>query len=130
MENNEMVDKKLIGERFKSTRKSLGLTQKELSKKLNIPQPNISLYENGELAPSLNVLIALSQKYDVSVDYLLGLSKWERAADVRELVKKGIGKKETHDDGSVIIEIPLDALEEDVKKNIKPKRLRKANKKD
>lgn len=50
------------------------LTQKELSKKLGVSVVSISCWENGSKFPSLNALISLAKEFNVSTDYLLGVS--------------------------------------------------------
>ena len=83
------TEKDFIGTRLKTTRKSLKLTQKDVSRDLGVPQSNVSLYETGEYAPSLNYLMAFSRKYDISIDYILGLSDNEKTYDIRDLMKNG-----------------------------------------
>lgn len=61
--------------RLKVLRESKGLTQAELTKKFNINQGNYSRYENGTLTPTTDTLIQLSEFYNVSIDYILGLDK-------------------------------------------------------
>ena len=51
--------------------------QKEFAKKIGITQSTLSSYENGNVAPSLEVLIAIATKFHVSTDCLLGISKSE-----------------------------------------------------
>lgn len=45
--------KKLLGQRIKEIRKSRGLTQEELAEKIGIGTPNISYFETGKFAPSI-----------------------------------------------------------------------------
>lgn len=44
-----------------SVRKELGISQKELSEKTNIPQASISKFENGHNVPSLQILQRLAE---------------------------------------------------------------------
>ncbi len=50
------------------------LTQKELSEKLGVSVVSISCWENGSKFPSLNALISIAKTFNVSTDYLLGVS--------------------------------------------------------
>lgn len=73
--------KEKFGARFKSLRKAYGLTQPELINSFKIKNPeynssvaSISQYENGKRVPEVSDLIAWSNFFNVSTDYLLGLS--------------------------------------------------------
>ena len=60
--------------RLKQLRQEKELTQTELANKLNISQGSVAMYESGKRIPENNVLILLSKFFDVSTDYLLGLT--------------------------------------------------------
>ena len=64
----------MIGERIADLRKDAGLTQKELSEKLHINYRTYSGYEREEIEASDDFKIALAKFYNVSLDYLLGLT--------------------------------------------------------
>lgn len=64
----------MIGERLIDLRKDKGLTQKELSETLFINYRTYSGYERNETEASDDFKIKLAQFYNVSVDYLLGIS--------------------------------------------------------
>lgn len=57
--------------RFKKTRK---LNQQKICDALNIPQPQYSRYERGERQLKAEQIITICKAFDVSADYLLGLS--------------------------------------------------------
>ncbi|MDE6411959.1 MAG: helix-turn-helix domain-containing protein [Clostridia bacterium] len=61
------------GKFFKEARKRSGLSQKQVSEKLNIHQSNISDWENDISRPEYEKLIALSELYDVTLYELLGV---------------------------------------------------------
>ena len=61
-----------FGERIKTLRLSLGQSQKEFAKFIGIPQPSMSAYENGKNNPTIDVLINIADKCNVSVDWLCG----------------------------------------------------------
>ncbi len=60
--------------RIRELREAEGYSQRELSEKLNMLQPQYFRYETGQRDISTTMLIQLSQLYGVSVDYLLGLT--------------------------------------------------------
>ena len=53
------VDYKLIGEKLKNARKSVGLSQEELAFRANLTREYISQIENGKKHPSLEILFIL-----------------------------------------------------------------------
>lgn len=63
-----------IGRRIKQLRTDRSLTQKDLSQSLNLTPKMISFYENGERIPPADILIKLADIFEVSTDYLLGLT--------------------------------------------------------
>ena len=64
--------RKQFGARIKSTRKSLGLTQADLAKKIGVTKQAITTYETGIREPSFRNLIKLSRVLNVTTDWLLG----------------------------------------------------------
>ncbi len=64
----------MFSKRIKYLRLKQELTQKDLSDYLNVTPKTISFYELGQRMPPADVLIKLSHKFSVTVDYLLGLT--------------------------------------------------------
>lgn len=64
----------LLRERLKDLRDELHLDQKEMGKKLNLTPSAYGYYEQGRNEPSLETLAKIAKIFDVSTDYLLGLS--------------------------------------------------------
>lgn len=60
--------------RIKELRLSKRLTQKDISKKLEISQSLYSLYENSKREISIEILFKLSKIYNTSIDYILGIT--------------------------------------------------------
>jgi transcriptional regulator with XRE-family HTH domain len=60
-----------LGEKIKTRRKALGLSQGELAEKVGINATHLSRLETGKYQPSLEVLRKLSEVLAVSADYLL-----------------------------------------------------------
>lgn len=61
-------------ERIRNLREDADLTQAEIGEQINVPQRTYAYYERGERMIPPQVLIALAQFHQVSVDYLLGLT--------------------------------------------------------
>ena len=64
----------MIGERLLELRKDAGLTQDDLALILNINKHSISSYERNKSEPPDAIKIAISRYFNVSVDYLVGLT--------------------------------------------------------
>lgn len=56
---------------LKEIRKKKGYTQLKVAMDLSISREALSYYENGKRSPDLQMLLLLSQYFDVSVDYLI-----------------------------------------------------------
>ena len=67
--------KKVHYKRLRDLREDHDLTQVQVAKMLSCSQRVYSNYERGDIDIPTYVLIALSNFYGVSVDYLLGLTE-------------------------------------------------------
>ena len=56
---------------LRAIREDNDITQKEIAKILNVSQNTYSQYETGVISLTAEVLIKLSNFYNVSIDYLL-----------------------------------------------------------
>ena len=70
-----MISKE-IGKRLKESRKMAGYTQKQTAQLLNMLQPSYARYESSILELDYEKLIFLCKLFNVSSDYLLGLSEF------------------------------------------------------
>lgn len=61
----------MLGARIASLRQGFGMSQAELAKRLHISPSAVGMYEQGRREPSVQILIALSKVFGVSLDYLL-----------------------------------------------------------
>ena len=66
----------ILGKRLKELRTERRLTQKELSRALNLNAVTYLHYEKGQREPPLSVLVDMAKYFDVSVDFLLGLKEY------------------------------------------------------
>ncbi len=79
-----------LGQRLTSLRKEKGFSQAELAYRLNVGQSTIAMYERDRRSPDYKMLERLASFFNVSVDYLLGLS------EVRERIRTdGMGPDRT-----------------------------------
>lgn len=62
----------MIGKRINELRKSSGMTQEELGKKLGVIKQTVSSWENDSSEPNHAATIALAKLFGVTTDYLLG----------------------------------------------------------
>jgi len=60
--------------RIRDLREDADLSQTKLAQKLGMSQTRYSKYETGENDIPTNILIKLSRIYNVSIDYMLGIS--------------------------------------------------------
>ena len=60
--------------RIRDIRNDRGLTQKQIAKILHVSQNTYSQYEIGTSRFPLDVVVKLAEFYDVSIDYLVGLT--------------------------------------------------------
>lgn len=60
--------------RMRDLREDHDMTQADIAKALQVAKPRISEWEKGKHLPSVEIIIKLSNLYNVSTDYLLGLT--------------------------------------------------------
>ena len=60
-----------LGMRIRETRYYLRITQVEMAEKLHFSQQHIGNIERGNAHPSLDLLVDISNTFNVSLDYLL-----------------------------------------------------------
>lgn len=78
--------------RLKDLRLKMGLSQQALADKLNVSQQTICKYENNTNEPNIDMLEAMADIFDVSVDYLIGYSSY--AHKVEEVSETALNEDE------------------------------------
>ena len=70
---------KIFAKRLKELRIEKGLSQRELVIELKnkIPQPSIAMWELDKREPSLESAMILAKFFNVSLDYLAGLTEFK-----------------------------------------------------
>ena len=69
-----MFDQDTFGDRFKSLRSQEEKSPEEIAKLLELSTDQLHKLENGSLGASLDFLVKLANYFQVSTDYLLGLT--------------------------------------------------------
>ena len=65
-----------MNERLKQLRLEKGVKQEEVARIIGITKSAYSNYEQGIREPSFEILIKLCKYFDVTADYLLGLTDY------------------------------------------------------
>ena len=84
-----------LGEKLNALRRRAGLSQEQLADRLGVTRQSVSKWESGQAAPELGKLVALSELFGVSVDYL---------------VKDGLTEPETRPEGLSRLEAKVEAI--------------------
>ena len=69
-----MFNKELFGNRLRELRKAAGMKQQELANLLDVTTTQVSDIERGNTTTSMARLYQLCEYFNVSADYLLGLT--------------------------------------------------------
>lgn len=92
----------VLGTRVKTLRKEMKLTQQALGDKVGLKKSSISEIENGNNAPSNEVLSKMTEVFDVTADYLLGRSEhknltMDESSEIKKEMLEMAGKIEKFD---------------------------------
>ena len=68
-------DKKFIGNKIKSYRKKLGITQSELAEMVDLSDQHISRIENEKYTCSINLVFKLCSIFKMEIDEFFGVEK-------------------------------------------------------
>lgn len=63
---------KIVGERLKTLRERVGLSQMRMAKTFGAGQSSIYRYESGEAGVPAELLVKYADYFDVSMDYIFG----------------------------------------------------------
>lgn len=74
----------MIQQRLRYLRQQRNLTQHQIASQLNVVVQQYQTYERGIRKPSYEVLLALADCFDVSVDYLMGRTNNPRINPAQE----------------------------------------------
>lgn len=79
-----MLQRQIFQDRLRRLRAEKGMSQRQIAEHFGITKTNYQNYESGRGMPSINILDALADFFDVSIDYLFGRS------DVPQVARKAV----------------------------------------
>ena len=86
--------KLLLGKKIKELRKGHKYTQEQLAEKVGIGTPNISYFETGKFAPSIETLQKLAQVFGVEVYELYMFQPLKPANEIKHALVHAIESDE------------------------------------
>ena len=107
------MTKETFGQRLSRLRKEKELTQSDLASRLNVTAQAVSKWENDQATPDIDILINLSELFEITLDELLGRQK-QVVTYQEKPAKKDIDKMffririiDGHDGDTVNVNLPL-----------------------
>jgi len=105
-EGTKMTNASMFTVRLRSARKSRGLSQEDLARRVNTTKSTISNYENGYSTPSNEMLLKLADVLQTTTDYLLGRTDdpnpiSENETDIKKILEQ---KEKAHFEGHELTE--------------------------
>ena len=61
----------MLNKQIESLRRRMGWSQAELAQRLHISPSTVGMYEQGRRIPSVDILLAMSEEFGVTLDYLV-----------------------------------------------------------
>lgn len=77
-----------FSEKIFTLRKSNDFTQEQLADALNVSRQSVSKWESGQATPELEKIVAMSQLFGVTTDYLLKSSEIDDLSIKTEILEK------------------------------------------
>ncbi len=102
----------MFGERLRLLRKSNRLTMEEVGRRIGIAKSSYAGYESEHRMPPLDKLQKLASMYDVSTDYIIGLTDDPDPKKDRRNLKEFIEKDDLHYNGVPIPDEVLKPIKE------------------
>lgn len=102
-----------FGARIQRLRKEKGLTQNQIADQVGVSAQAVSKWENDQATPDIDILVKLSEIYDVSLDELLGkevktkLVEKPSKKDFEQMILKIIVTSQDGDKVRINLPLPL-----------------------
>ena len=113
-------ENRMFGDVFKQLRLEKGLSQDKIAEELDVSQPLIAKWESHQSTPAPEMLDYIADYFNISVDYLIGRSKFKNLeSDNSELdnVLFNKAKELTDDEKKTIINV-INAIKKEVDKEL------------
>lgn len=106
-----------LGFNIRERRKELGLTQKELAKKVGVSFRTIQNYENGITPPSLYIIEKIALALEVSVETLISQYKFDNNFSAQQILEKVTQDKEYKSkvDNLILTDIIFDIVDLEIR---------------
>ena len=65
-----------FAEKLKGLRQEKGVGQNKMAEDLGVSNASISYWETGKQIPSAEVIYKMAKYFNVSADYILGITEW------------------------------------------------------
>ena len=95
----------MLGKKIRELREENNITQQDLAKYLKVAKSTLSQYETGSRIPNDDIKKAIALKFNVSIDYLLGLTNIPETIDtyiVKQNSKQAIESQYNVDEQELI----------------------------
>ncbi len=89
------MDQQKIGSFLKELRKEKAITQEQLADKFNVSSRTVSRWENGNNMPDLDILIDISDFYEVDLRDILNGERKESQNDVNDSILQAVNYSNT-----------------------------------
>ncbi|MGB8954510.1 MAG: helix-turn-helix transcriptional regulator [Tumebacillaceae bacterium] len=83
----------MFAKRLRELRKRHDWTQERVAEKMGVEKTTISNYETETRTPGPETLMRLAQLFDVSLDYLVGLTDTEKPYDSESRIPSGLSER-------------------------------------
>lgn len=87
--------KALLGNRIRELRKKKNITQEQLAEQIGIGTPNISYFETGKYAPTLETLAKIANALDVNIYEFYMFKKEKSYEEIKKELINEINSNET-----------------------------------
>lgn len=108
-------DENMYGKRLKELRREKGWTIEEAARKIYVSRSTWAGYETEHRKPPIPTLIRLSKLFDVSVDYLLGITNERNILRLECDLSLYLQKEDLHWNGVPLNKVELKAIQDVLK---------------